>query len=174
MNKKTLAALVITSSIVANPIYASNFIQKFISEHPMKKASAALKAKAPSLTDYTDFSGTWVGKCDGDEQEDTITIESSEFYFIVNGGYGEIGLVETHSYSSLSTGWVGSSTSALEWSADHSHLIHTNSALYHQGSEREIGYVIDTISIKNNQLIWAWNEQSPDGNVNGVCTFNKQ
>lgn len=181
MYKKTIATIFITSSLVANPIFASNIFQKLTSAQPTKKTSTALKVNSglktkDGVNTFIDFSGTWVGECDDFEGTETFTIKNSDFDFTVDEQHFLIGALETVSTSNeLDTNF---SHTLLEWNADHSNLLMNGSFVNYthmqEIKQKEFGYLNGTISLKNDQLIIEVNSQSSAKNDNTVCTYSKQ
>lgn len=181
MCTKVLATIIITGSLIASPLFASNFF-KNIPTAPTKTGSMAFKPNAPLKSkkagnDFADFSGTWEGTCTDHEGIETITIENSESEFTVEGKTYSIGSLETESTSDKDTTYF--SHLLLEWNADHSSLLFNSSfvALFYikDFKFKNFGYQKGTISLQNDQLIFEAVSQSSDfENPKIFCTYQKQ
>lgn len=185
MYKKTLVAVFISSSILVNPLFASNIFQKFMSPHPIKKTSEALKSNSGLKTkrtseNFVDFSGTWVGTCTGSGEGETVTttIENSDSDITMNDQNYSIGALQTLSDSDED----GTSFFHIfwEWSADRSSLlINSSFIVYNRGPEKRESIFSNangTMSLKNDQLILELNGYSSgyDNAATMTCTYKKQ
>lgn len=155
--------------------------QKFISAPLTAQKSASLKQnsglkRTDGINNFVDFSGTWVGKCAGDEQDETIHIEHSDFDFTVENQHHQIGSLETEATSNEI--YTRFSHSLLEWDENHSQLLVNGSFVYYdhipERNNKEFGYWNGSVSLKNDQLIMQFNSQSSAKNDNTVCTYSKQ
>jgi hypothetical protein len=181
MYKMALASICITGSLIANPVFASNFFQKLMPKHPTKtegtvlKGNSALKTK-DGVHNFADFSGTWVGTCTDVDGTEILTIENSEFHLTVGGKLYQIGSLNTDSSSNEEYTYF--SHMLLEWNEDHSKLLINASIVNYIHSQsikvKGFGYGNASISLNNDQLIMDYSYNSADMNDNAVCTYNKQ
>lgn len=181
MYKKDFAVIFITSSLIATPLFASDFFHHFAVD-PTKKISTALKEKAQfksknGVKHFVDFSGTWVGNCTGYEGTDTVAIENSDSEFIINDKIYHIGSLETESRSDKEATFFFHNL--LEWNVDYSSLIFSFSSTGHfhgqDLSMKNFGYGTMTISLKNDQLILEGSAQNSNAENDTIfCAYNRQ
>lgn len=163
MNKNTFVTVVIAGSMLATPLFASNFIHKLMTGkhpvHPITNLHAKPVAKKQSQ-DYTDFSGHWSGRCSlGDIDFPVfLAIENDDTHFNIEGEDFEIGPLHTKTQSDSSDSEYDHTS--LEWSNDMSTLTMKYLALDkehtsypHNESSPMMTYIGQfTFSLANDQL----------------------
>jgi hypothetical protein len=192
MNKNTLATIIIAGSMLATPLFASNFFHTLMpgkqSVHSATNLHAKPLAKHESQN-YTDFSGSWAGDCsfaDGNETPMTVTIENDDTYFDMDGEELKIGPLQTKSSSdNLSAEFEHTS---LEWSNDMSMLIIKSvyfdkvHSLYPHNESNPMMAIIGqfALSLNNEQLVIKGQAigfidlEQKSGLSNITCTLNKK
>lgn len=194
MNKRTLAAAVITGSLFATPLFASSFLHKLWPNHQSMQA-ANLQAKPTNQTkqknqNYTDFSGSWAGNCFwGTSKEPTsmdTVIKNDGEVFLIDDEELFIGPLYTRTTSSDKI--TTFEHTSLEWSNDMSNLIMKSSYLIKIASEyphntptpmmNYLGEV--TLSLENEQLMikgqgLIFEDLEQQGDLMSItCTLNKK
>lgn len=177
MYKKVLT-VIITSSLIGNPLFASNFFQKYLSLPLTQNANTVIQLKSnDKVNNFVDFSGTWVGSCTGNDELAMITIANSDTQLLLNGKIFNIGSLETESTSNKDASYFFHIL--LDWNADHSSLLFNDSyaSHYHMQdlNEKRFGYEMGSISLKNEMLIYEVSSHNSDvGIETSVCTYRKQ
>ncbi len=125
MNKRTLVTVFIAGSMLATPLFASNFFHKLMSGKQSVQSASQLHAKSQvkhDRQDYTDFSGNWAGTCSINEYELPmfISLENSDDEITMDGETFKIGPLHTRSSAEEST--TTFDHTSLEWSNDMSTL----------------------------------------------------
>jgi hypothetical protein len=177
MYKKTLTALCIAGTLVATPLFASNFFHKLTAAHSTKTNKTSLKAKA-ALGNFVDFSGTWEGTCDDDNYADTMTIKNTDSSFAVDGLELSIGSLETLSTNDSDSSFI--SHLALEWNEDNSKLLINGSFVnyspnHHTGFPNMFAAGRASFSLAGNQLVTEFTSYLSSGeSETSVCTYHKK
>lgn len=119
MNKKSLAILLVASTF-ASSTFATSIINKLITKHHSTSPSIVKTHKISKHSNqaYTDFTGTWVGKCN-DSVDMSMTIENDAEYISFNGDESRIGMGLQGTFDS-STEDSQYSHLSMEWNADSS------------------------------------------------------
>ena len=192
MNKNTLATVVIAGSMLATPLFASNFFHKLMPGKQSVHSAMNLQAKPLAKHEnqnYTDFSGSWAGNCslsDDNETPMSFTIENDDTYFSVDGQELKIGPLHTETTSdNLSATFEHTS---LEWSNDMSMLIMKNMyldkvhSLYPHNDSNPMVTIIGQLafSLNNGQLVIKGQSiglidlEQKNGLTDITCTLNKK
>lgn len=104
--------------------YSVNVIHHFeaLKNKQHMKASSAAVHTPKVARNYTDFSGTWQGVCnfDGEQEEDTMTIESNEDYIALDDEVYFMNMMKTESIASNEGVMFNHGT--VNWSDDGSKL----------------------------------------------------
>lgn len=175
-----LTAVCITGSLVASPLFASNFLQK-LTPHTKTMNRSTQNNLNSQIKDhpsegFADFSGTWVGKCQDNEETEVMVLKNSNYQLTVDGKNFTIGALETESSSNQDL--TSFSHLLFEWNSDHTSLIFNASfaAYIHTAyiNEKTFGYGQGSISLNDGQLILKGHSRTSEGNDDGICIFSKQ
>ncbi|MBA2655813.1 MAG: hypothetical protein H0U70_02375 [Tatlockia sp.] len=175
MFKKTLAAAVVITGFLANPVFAAHFFQKFNPNFSAKQNALSIQ-KRDASDKYTDFSGTWVGSCTGYSGTETIVVENTDSQFTVDGNELQMGSLITESFSNPSVTHI--LHLLLEWNQEHSNLLITGSYVNYAYSEKaqikSFGYANGSVSLQNEHLVIEMNSHASDESDSTVCTYNRK
>src|SRR5690349_12600087 len=110
----SLLALSLTSFASSNPFM---HFEKKLHLYSNKQGMVNHNAK---ITDYTDFSGEWVGNCDDEPDEETIVIDNTASELVMDGSKYSIDGITTIDFKDNYE--TGGSTVHLNWNSSGTQL----------------------------------------------------
>lgn len=109
----------ILSSVMATSAFANPFVKHFKHHQQNQHVQQSLKT---SQSGYVDFSGTWVGSCDDDDEQDTITLKNDESSLTIDGSTIDFNRLSTDMVSDVD-GFSEGDHTVYSWNDNHTALI---------------------------------------------------
>lgn len=119
MDKKSLALLLVASSIASSAFATNSFINKLTTKHHATKTGMVKTHKMTKHSNqaYTDFSGTWMINCDGIPPGLSTVIENDADYISMDGVEYRIGH-GLQGNSDANDEYTNHDHTSLEWNAN--------------------------------------------------------
>jgi hypothetical protein len=187
MLRKSLFILLVASCSTSS--FAFSPFNKIEAMHKKSLNSAIHKKTTTEPVNYTDFSGTWVGKCsdaDGDEHElETVTIKNDDMSISFNKETYSFGALQTNSHSHSWNTFFDHK--AFFWNTEKNQII-VNDVSVDKSHFTDNPYGLQqiltnisniTISIENEELITkgtviSFSDIKQENTYEFICTFKKE
>lgn len=168
---------------IGNVGYSASLASLF---HPKTSALPTAQIQSNAPTNYTDFTGKWIGHCNDSDNLVTIKLENDDYTLTIN--HLEFNITGLNSVSNSVAIFSDNETTILNWNDDKTALIFNEINYYHRASsqmppqtstlEVEIGRGM--LELKNGELVYSsttttFKDGLAVGNAeSSVCRFTKK